>query len=211
MSERIDYLNSNPFLIGPAILVTAVRNRLLAVPQFANLFGDQIDSYKRSDYAVRNFPALRIYNESYTKDFDSWFINGDLILDVILPPALRRNLIQDVQDTISSALLQQFRRPTFFSLLCADIPGLNELGKSFSVTKALLFEYDKEYCPVLQINLNFRIDLRAWDDYLEQEYLTKDEPFVETLYDLKSILFTTVALDDAAATGFTDTIEIIYP
>lgn len=211
MSQRIDYLNTNPFLIGPAILVTALRNRLLAVAQFASLFGDAIDSYKRSDYAIRNFPALRIYNESFTKEFDSWFVTGELILDVILPPALRRNLIQDVQDTIASALLQQFRRPTFFDLLCADIPGLNELGKSFSVTKGLQFTYENEYCPVLQMQVNFKIDLRAWDNYLEEEYLTKDEPFAATLTDLKSILFNTVALDDKAATGYTDTIEVIYP
>ncbi len=187
MTERIDYLATNPFLLGPAILVGAIKTQLLLVPQFVGLFGEEIDSYKRNDYGVRAFPALRIYNETYVKEFDSWFIVGDITMDVILPPATRRNLIQDYQDVISSALLQQFRRPSFFSAVGLTVPGLNELGKTFSVNKNLEFVYEKEYCPALQITANFKIDIRAWDDYLESQYLTKDDPFLETLYDLELI------------------------
>ena len=209
MTERIDYLASNPFLLGPAILVDAVRDKIAAVTQFAGLFGDAIDAYKRNDYAVRNFPALRIYNESYVKEFDSWFIVGDLMLDVILPPAIRRNLIQDFQDVISSALLQQFRRPTFFADVDALVPGLNELGKTFSVSKNLDFVYNNEYCPALQITANFRIDIRAWDDYLESQYLTKDDPFEATLGDLELIAASILGKeDDLTTTNVTISAEI---
>ena len=209
MTERIDYLNTNPFLLGPAILVGAVKDQLKLVPQFFSLFGDAIDSYKRNDYAVRNFPALRIYNEGYVKEFDSWFIVGDIMLDVILPPALRRNLIQDYQDTISSALLQQFRRPTFFANVGLVVPGLNELGKTFSVSKNLEFVYNNEYCPALQMTVNFRIDIRAWDDYLESQYLTKDDPFEATLGDLELIAATIKGLeDDLTTTNVTISAEI---
>lgn len=209
MTERIDYLASDPFLLGPAILVKSIKNNIASVPQFLGLFGDAIDSYKRNDYAVRNFPAMRIYNENYVKEFDSWFINGDIIIDVILPAALRRNLIQDFEDIISSALLQQFRRPTFFANIGADVPGLNELGKSFSVSKHLEFVYNNEYCPTLQITANFRIDIRAWDDYLESQYLTKDDPFEATLGDLELIAATIKGLeDDLTTTNVTISAEI---
>jgi hypothetical protein len=196
MAERIDYLNSDPFLNGPAILVAKIAAAIADVTQFEGLFGSAIDAYKRTDYQVRAFPALRIYNEGYRKEFDSWFIDGDINIDVILPAALRRNLIQSIQDTVSSALLQQFRRPTFFADLCTEIPGLNELGKTFSVTKNMEFEFDGDYCPAMQITVNFRIDLRQWDNYLESEYLTKDEPFAETLADLELIVAEIKALED---------------
>ena len=200
MTERIDSLDTNPFLLGPAILVGAIKTELLLVPQFVLVFGDAIDSYKRNDYAVRNFPALRIYNEQYTKEFDSWFINGDIVMDVILPPATRRNLIQDFQDTLSSALLQQFRRPTFFNNINLVVPGLNELGKTFSVSKTLEFMYDDKYCPALQITANFRIDIRQWDEYLESQYLTKDDPFEATLNDLELIAAEIAAKEDNLVT-----------
>jgi hypothetical protein len=209
MTERIDYLSTNPFLLGPAILVGAIKDQLKLVPQFLSLFGDAIDSYKRNDYAVRHFPAIRIYNETYIKEFDSWFINGDIMIDVILPPALRRNLIQDVQDTISSALLQQFRRATFFANVGLVVPGLNDLGKTFSVSKNLEFVYNSEYCPALQMTVNFRIDIRAWDDYLESQYLTKDDPFEATLGDLELIAATIKGLeDDLTTTNVTISAEI---
>lgn len=200
MTERIDYLDTNPFLLGPAILVKVIKEKLALVPQFAALFGEAIDSYHRNDYGVREFPALRIYNEEYKKDYESWFIEGNFIMDVILPPALRRNLIQDFQDTIASALLQQFRRPGFFATVGAEVPGLNELGKSFSVSKSLSFVYDEKYCPALQITANFKIDLRAWDNYLESQYLTKEDPFAATLEDLELIVAQINALEDDLTT-----------
>lgn len=188
MSERINKLDSNPFLDGPAeFLVKSIAQRLLAVPQFAKIFGDSIDCYKRMDYSIRGLPAMRVYNNQFVKDYESWFINGSVTLDLILPASLRRQELQQVQDTLSAAVVQQFRRPGFFAALEGDVPGLNELGKRVEVDKSLGFEWGEQIVPLTQITLNFRLDLRKWDDYLEAQNRTKDSPFEETLGDLEKL------------------------
>lgn len=195
--ERIDNLEPDLFYSGPAeYLVAKVAAGLKAVPQFASIFGDRIDAYKRLDYSMRELPAIRLYNDSFTKEFESWFINGTLICDVILPASQRRELLQQVQDTLSAALLQQFRRPSFFAAIEADVPGLNELGKNFDVDKSLGFEWGDNAVPLTQIRLNFRIDLRQWDNYLTSDERTKDEPFTKTLGDLELIMTTIQGLQD---------------
>src|ERR1700747_1435056 len=116
--ERIDALDRNPtiFLDNPGeFIVQEIAKSIKTVPQFSKIFGDAIDAYQRMDYGIRNFPALRVYCNGYLKEFDSWFINGEITADVIFPPAIRRCELQQYQATVSSALLQQFRRVTFFS------------------------------------------------------------------------------------------------
>lgn len=209
MAERIEEFNLNLatnrsiFYNGPAeFLAKSVAERIRLVSQFSAIFGSTpldsgyIDSYPRMDYAIRNLPALRIYDKGYLKQFESWFIDGDLYLDVIFPPNIRRNETQNLQDVISSALLQQFRRVTFFNEVSNLVPGLNELGKTFSVDKTLGFQIGSDIVPLTQIKANFRIDLRQWDKYLESTCRTKDEPFEETLEILERIVTTINALRD---------------
>lgn len=197
MTERIDAV-STTFLAGPAeFLVAKVAASIAAVPQFVTIFGPRIDPYRRMDYSIRDTPALRIYNEIYIKQFESWFIEGDLILDVIFPALVRRTLLQQYQDTLTAALCQQFRRPLVFQALCNEVPGLNELGKSFSADKSLGFQIENEYVPLTQIKANFRIDLRIWDEYLTSVDLTKDEPWEVSLGDLETIHTQIIGKDDA--------------
>jgi len=199
MVQRIRKLDQpTDFVSGPAeFLIAKVAEAILAVPQFAAVFGPRVDPYLRMDYSMRELPALRVYNQGYTKDFETWYINGDVTMDVIMPPDLRRNLLQQYQDTITSALLQQFRRPSFFASMCSEVPGLNELGKEFDVDKTLGFKFDGDEAPVTQIRANFRLLLTAWDEFLTSDDRTIDDPFVATLGDLERI--TTVVdgiLDD---------------
>jgi hypothetical protein len=86
------------------------------------------------------------------------------------------------------ALLHQFRRPKFFVEMGEVVPGLNELGKRFEYDKSLGFEWNDTVVPLTQITLSFKIDLRAWDSYLEQTNRTKDSPFKETLGDLRRLV-----------------------
>lgn len=178
----------NPFIDSPAqFLAKWCAILIKRVPQFSLIFQDQIDAYQKDDYALRCLPALRIYDKGYTKEFDSWFITGTLYLDIILPASLRRIENQEVPDVLSGALLQQFRRPSFFAEMEKSIPGLNELGKTFEVDKELCFEWGENIVPLTQIRANFRIDLREWDEYLEQTDRTKDTPFEETLGNLETL------------------------
>lgn len=208
--DRIEYAEPIPdsgdtiFLLGPVEgLVAATASVLRSTPEWAALFGcstddnGSIDTYKRMDYDVRQLPALRIYNEQQFKEFDSWFITGDLLIDLIWPANLRREQLQTIPDTVANALLQQFRRPgQFFDAVSLKVPGLNELGKSFNVDKSMGFEWGEDILPLTQIRANFRIDLRIWDDYLNSVGRTKDDPFNVTLGELRRVVTQIAALKD---------------
>lgn len=213
MTGKIDRLATNPFLDGPGeYLVKTIAQKIVLVPQFSTVFGDFIDSYMRMDYGIRNLPALRIYNKTFTKEFESWFINGEILMDCIWPANIRREETQQLPDMISAALLQQFRRITFMGDVetatqdedaalegykTIGVPGLNELGKRFSVDKSLGFETsDNHVVPLTQITLNFRIDLRQWDEYLEENDRTVDDPFDITLGDLQQVVTNIQGLRD---------------
>ena len=194
------------FITSPGEFLCVQSARILQEsPSWRALFGDNIDPYKRMDYSQRSLPALRIYNDAYDKQSESWFIDGDLVIDMILPPSLRRSDLQQIPDTISSALLQQFRRVDFFNAVSAVVPALNELGKKFHVEKALAFEWNEDLVPLVQIRVNFKIDLRIWDSYLESDYRTKDDPFERTLGDLRTIATTIQGLNDD------DTVNVSIP
>lgn len=216
MSERLDSFEIKPaefpstmegqenslFLTGPAeFLCAEVAKALLNLPVWKSIFGEFIDPYKRMDYPIRALPALRIYNNSFVKTFDSWFIEGDLISDIIFPANIRRKELQQLPDSITAALLQQFRSPSFFGGVTAVVPGLNELGKRFSVDKSLAFEWGDDLVPLTQVTLNFRMDLRQWDLYLEEDNRTKDLPFERTLGDLTRIVTTIQGLRDEDPTS----------
>lgn len=203
-AENIQDQDHSIFLLGPVEhLVDVCADVLRATPEWAALYGctaddpGSIDTYKRMDYDVRQLPALRIYNETQDKQFDSWFITGDLVLDMIWPASLRRQDLQRIPDTVANAMLQQFRRVgPFFNSVSDKIPGLNELGKSFNVDKSMGFEWGENILPLTQIRANFRIDLRIWDDYLNSVGRTKDDPFNVTLGDLRRVVTTIQALRD---------------
>ena len=208
MSERIDELQYTkdeegkqvqeaPFYNGPGeFLVQCIAHELKKIEVWTQIFGQNIDAYMRMDYSMRALPVLRIYNLNQTKNFDSWFVEGDIKADILFPASLRRNETQQIQDTMSAALMQQFRRPGFFSTLCEAVPGLNELGKRFDVDKSLGFDFEDAEVPLTQITLNFRLDLRIWDEYLADTNRTKDSPFNPVLGDLKSLVTTIQGMRD---------------
>lgn len=205
INEFVDTLDKGlltQFIDNPVeFLCAATAAQIACIPQFKAIFGDSIDGYMRMDYSVRQLPALRVYNETATKEFESWFITGDIKLDVIWPGNLRREETQQFQDTMSSALLQQFRSNTFFGAVNKLVPGLNELGKTFSWDKTLGFDFEEEMVPLTQLTANFRLDLRIWDIYLESEGRTKETPFEVTLANLKRIANTIQALRDDGQPG----------
>lgn len=211
MTERIDQLqydraisgtvaptNTQNFYDGPGeFLCRQVVDALKADTTWAKIFGEYVDPYLREDYSQRALPALRIYSEGSRKEYESWFIEGDLKADIILPASIRRPETQQIPDTLCAALLQQFRRPEFFNALCELTPGLNELGKRFSTDKTLGFKFEETVVPLIQITVNFKIDLREWDQYLEETNRTKDSPFEEVLGDLTSIASVLQGLRDS--------------
>lgn len=187
----------NPFISSPAEFMSKIiAIELKKVDVFTRIFGEYIDSYPRDDYPVRALPAMRIYDKGYRKTSESHYIVGELFVDLVLPSLLRRYENQEVADILSSALMQQFRRPEFFNTLCELIPGLNELGREYNVDKDLVFVWQENQVPLTQIRMNFRIDLKEWDNYLELTDRTKQDPFVKTLGDLETLAGTIEGLRD---------------
>lgn len=182
-------INPNIFIDNPGeFLVKQIVIKLREVPQFAKIFGKEMDAYPRTDYGMRTLPALRVFTEQWTKEYESWFIDGDIYMDILLPAELRRIEGQEIPDLLASALLQQFRRPTFFNELSELVPGLNRLGSFFSINKAMAFEFaEKEFVPLTRITTKFRIDLRKWDKYLEETDRTLDSPFGVVIGDLDRV------------------------
>lgn len=217
MTERIeklayseaDYTGETLFITGPVeFLCYQIAKELKAVSQWASIFGEFIDSYMRMDYPLRSFPAIRVYNKIYNKQTESWFVEGDIILDMIFPPSMRRKETQQFPDTIGSAMLQQFRSPEFFEKMNELVPGLNELGKRFDVDKTLAFEMSEtDLAPLTQVTLNFRLDLREWDLYLERDNRTKDKPFERTLASLDRIVSEIQGLRDNDETEVTLSVD----
>lgn len=203
--QRIDYLvnEPTPFLDGPAeFLAKTVAAEFRKVRQWNLVFKDFIDGYKRMDYGIRNLPALRFFNEVASKQSDQGWITGDLLCDAILPPSLRRDELQQVQDTVSAAVWQQFRRDGFFMAIRAAVPGLNELGRVLSVDKSLGYQWQEgeEVVPLTRFTINFKLDLRIWDDYLIEQLRDREDPFERTLKNLEKIAVTIDGVTGTEAT-----------
>lgn len=208
--DRLEYLSPNIFLDGPGdLLCKHICTEIAKVPQFLKIFSnaDGIVPYERDDFNFTMLPAMRCYSQRITKEHESHYINGEVQIDLILPPSIRRAEAQNFQDMLSSALMQQFRRPGMFGALRKVVPGLNELGKTFSVDKSLAMVIQQNVCPVTQITLNFRLDLKEWDDYLEREGRTKEQPFEKTLEELTRIATTIKGLNDDETVNVTVQID----
>lgn len=193
MASKIDRLTPKLFLDGPTeFLIKSIARALAEEEHFREIFGDSVVDYDKEDFSIRELPAARVYNFNFTKEHESHYIFGDVKIDVILPPLIRREETEEIQSQIAAALLQQFRRPSFFAAMQRAVPGLNELGKVFAVDKSLGFQTEgmTDECPVTHITLNFRIDLKDWDAYLESQGRTKDDPFEVTLANLRTIATT---------------------
>jgi hypothetical protein len=206
MEDKLDRMTPQLFKDGPGEhLAMQVALAIKNERHFRMVFGEAVDDYDREDYSMRDLPALRVYNPGYRKEHESHYINGNLNMDVILPASIRRVETEDIPSRIATALLQQFRRPGFFERMVQAVPGLNELGKVFEVDKNLTFQNTQmnDECPVVKIVLNFRIDLKAWDAYLEEQGRTKGEPFDVVLEDLKLIATTIQGIDDDASVKIT--------
>lgn len=187
------------FYDGPGeFLCRETAKELLLDSVWSDFFGPEIYGYKRMDFQIRSLPGLRVYSDRVRKEAESSWITGELKADIIFPPEIRRELLQQVQDTVSHALLQQFRRPEFFNRMKELVPGLNELGRTFDIDKSLGFDFgeNEEVAPLTQISINFRLDLRQWDQYLEDTCRTKDSPYAEVLKEFKRLVTTVKGQDD---------------
>lgn len=210
MGDRVEILEQPTWFLQPGDrIVETLVDELKAEPVMRLIFGDNIEPYRRMDFGARQFPALRVYNETGEKTAETWYLNGDIKIDICLPPSLRRAQNQQFPDLLTSALLALFRAQPFFDRVRAQIPGLNQLGWNFRYDKGLAFvPAEGDPVPLTQITINFRVLLNEWDAYLETDDRTPQQPFERTLEDLRIITIGILGKDDQAVTQVTVPLQV---
>lgn len=186
---------------GDKVVATFVA-ALQAEPTFADIFGESIYPYKRLDIGARELPAIRVYSDTGHKEGETWYAGSELTVDVIFPLSTRRDDLQTFADTVTAAIMAEFRRPSLLAAMIAEVPGFNRIGWTLDYDKGLMFQPADEDDPVpmTQITADWRVLLAAWDKYLEADGRTVDEPFQRTLEALRTIYFTTYGVTDTDTT-----------
>jgi len=198
--ERLDILDQPTWFDQPGeLIVDKLADAIKAERVFKLIFDDRIEPYMRMDFGVRELPAIRMFNSAGRKESETGYFTGEIKMDVIFPPAVRREELQRYPSRVVSALLAQFRRQKFFAALCEEIPGLNEMGKVFNYDNTLAFvaKDTEELCPMVQLVVGWRILLADWDLFLESDERTTDDPFERTLGDLERLTVEVQAVLDS--------------
>jgi hypothetical protein len=200
MGNRLDLLSAPDWLLQPGDgIVVAMVEQIRHVPTFRRIFGDSIESYMRQDFGVRELPALRCWALNGRKESETAYYGGDIRVDVILPPSIRRQELQAFPNLLTSALIAQFRRQSFFEAVRATCPALNRLGWTFGHdnTAGFIPKDSDELCPLVMVTIDYRVNLDEWDRYAESDDRTRDEPFERTLGDLERMaILLQAVLDD---------------
>jgi hypothetical protein len=199
------------FLEGPSQrLVPAMLTQLTKVPQLVALFGpyaagkfeQRWADYNRFDWSIRQLPAVSVFeSDTESKKGDNDFMTGTVRLVVYWPPNFRRSDLTRIPKAFHSAMVNFFGSELAFQLLDSKanlnndgtrpswcVPGLNEVGKEIDEAKNVEGFIESELVPVTMIDIRFRIDLRQYFRFLEEDGRTKDQPFERTLEGLDEIL-----------------------
>lgn len=189
--NRIEALESPAFPSQIAFgIPTIFVEEIMKEPIFEQIFGESVADYQRMDFGYRNLPALRVFNISGNSNAQTWYVNGDLRVEVIFPPHIKRTELQQFPDLLTTAILSQLRRPSFFNAMRARVPGLDQLGFNYTWDKGLGFKAAdaEDVAPMVALGVNFRVNKNVWDQYAETQGRELDTPFTETLDDLKRFI-----------------------
>jgi hypothetical protein len=195
------------FLEGPSqFLVPRMLAQLSKVSQLTGLFGpykgigsseQRWADYQKFDWSIRQLPAIQLFeSDTETKEAENGFMNGSVRLMVLWPASFRRSDLSRIPKAFHSAMINFFGSDLAFQLLDSKantdrtvvVPGLNEIGKEISEAKNVEGVVESELVPVTMIDIRFRIDLRQFYRFLEDDYRTKDMPFEKTLSDLTKVV-----------------------
>lgn len=193
----------NDFLSAPGDdLVDKTILQLQKIPQMVKLFGPAGDSgswanYNRFDWPVRSLPAINIFESNIeSKTSDNGWLNGTVQIQVYWPSDFRRGNLARVPG-IFKGILENFFNSAYVSAMLdelstiqrdAKVYGLNEYGKTLSWSPNVEGITDGELTPVTILDVQYRIDLRAWERALEYMNRTVADPFEISLSDLTEIL-----------------------
>lgn len=197
------------FLTGPGqVLAQHVIDAMSSVLPFSELFGPSKDKdgkyslrwadYARADWSIRELPAINIYEGSTEeKESSQAFVNGSLEIQVFWPPNLRRSDTARMQKILQAAVLNFFESDVAFNLLDPGVPeantsplrvpALNAIGRQMSWTPNFDAVVAEQIVPATLVDVRYRLDLRSWYRYLEEDDRTKEKPFERTLEPLTEV------------------------
>lgn len=182
-------------------LVDKLIMQMQKVPQLVKLFGPAGDqgswaNYNRFDWPVRELPAINIFESGgENQTSDNGYLMGTIQIQVFWPSDFRRSDLARVpaffKGVLENFLSSQYASAMLDELYYVERPekvyGLNELGKTLTWSPNVEGITDDLLTAMTIVDLNYRIDLRAWDRALEFMNRTKADPFELTLSDLDQI------------------------
>lgn len=152
--------------------------------------------YQRFDWSIPQLPAINIFEaQSEQKQSANAYLTGVVSIQVIWPPNFRRPDTRRVEAAFKGALENFFESRFVNDMLDelywiqrpAKVYGLNKLGNELTWTPCADVILETQAAPVTLLDVNYRIDLRAWYRALTFQNRTKDDPFEQTLVDLAAI------------------------
>jgi hypothetical protein len=186
------------FLSSPGDdLVDKTIMQLMAVPQLKQLFGNSVANYNRFDWPVHELPALNILEaQSENKTSDNGYLTGTIQIQAYWPSEFRRSDLMRVPNVFKGVLENFFSSKYVGDMLDelatiqrpAKVYGLNEYGKTLTWSPNVEGINDGELTPVTILDVQYRIDLRAWERALEYMGRTASDPFRVSLDDLSDLL-----------------------
>jgi hypothetical protein len=194
------------FLSSPGSdLVDKTIMQLRKVPQMQKLFGLSFANYNRFDWPVHELPAMNVLeSQSENKSSDMGYLTGTIQIQTYWPSEFRRSDLARVpnvfkgilENFFSSAYVSDMLDELYSIIRPEKVAGLNEFGKTLTWSPNVEGINDGELTPVTILDVQYRIDLRAWERALEYQGRTTADPFEVTLADLNQVLGNIVGVDD---------------
>lgn len=202
-------------------LVDKLIMQLQAVPQMVQLFGPadgtgSYANYARYDWPTRSLPAMNVLeSSSETQTSDNGYLNGTVQIQVYWPSDFRRSDLARVpnyfkgvlENFFSSSYVSDMLDELYYIQRPMKVYGLNELGKTLTWSPNVEGITDGDLTPMTILDVQYRIDLRAWGRALEYMGRTKENPFAVTLAPLTDLVGEIEGVDDNSG----EDIEITIP
>ncbi|MBP9741933.1 MAG: hypothetical protein KBD37_01095 [Burkholderiales bacterium] len=194
MTDRIDEATYSLYCNLPSqLLVQSIVNYFNSPlsGKFGQLFGGNAFPYRRDDTEERVLPSVNVYPLNFETTGDMAYFNGNLRLEFNLPVKLIRDRQTESGVVIAESLFLLTRNPQWLATIMKTVPALKELGTKLSANYEPLYP-NKQDSIMSIINMNYRIDIACYFNYLNEHGLDTSDPCkiadVVNVYDLNIII-----------------------
>lgn len=178
MSDRIDEATYGLYCNLPSqLLVQSIVNYFNSPlsGKFGQLFGGNVFPYRRDDTEERVLPSVNVYPLNFETTGDMAYFMGNLRLEFNLPVKLIRDRQTESGVVIAESLFLLTRNPQWLATIMKTVPALKELGTKLSANYEPLYP-NKQDSLMLIVNMNYKIDIACYFDYLNEHGLDVSDP-----------------------------------